>query len=415
VRGRDRFRRRSHTVRAIRAIFLLTASAFSLCPFRSAIAESRANVSPRYVAQQFSRKTIYHSPQTPGYTCWVGGWLMPDKSLMVCFTQATGPVKGRPRAPRDVWEKLGAPDRGWDFTGLDRRQIYRRSTDGGAHWNQVSATPFGGIGASAYAGGATVALSNGDILRRVNGWDLMDDPALPHTAFLQRSTDGAKTWGKPQVLLDPATSLYQVSRIRRLRDGRLLAAGQMWPVPAGTSRKELDKVPPQLLLMVSDDAGATWRRRDVVPPAHRDVVWDEWDLAELNGGDLLCVFRRGDPADRKREVRWQGLLGKKDDGWTLTDFRPSTLPHSGRPELLATREGVVLYFATTGVEWTADAGNSWHRLEAAGFPDYKSRYYPRSLQTDDGAIYVFAHNGWDNRYGEFDQSIDMDRFKLVQK
>ena len=44
--------------------------------------------------------------------------------------------------------------------------------------------------------------------------------------------------------------------------------------------------------------------------------------------------------------------------------------------------------------------------------DYRSRYYPRSLQTDDGTIYVFGHNGADNRYGEFDQSVDMDTFRL---
>jgi hypothetical protein len=340
---------------------------------------------------------------------------MPDESLMVCFTQVTGPVKGRPQAPRDVWEKLGAPDHGWDFSGLRREQVYLRSTDRGAHWTSASATPFGGVGASAYAGGATIALPDGNVLRRVNGWDLMDDPAVPHTAYLQRSTDGAKTWGKPQVLLDPAKTMYQLSRIRRLRDGRLLAGGQAWPAPAGTPRKDLDKVLPQLLLMVSDDSGVTWRRLDIVPSEHRNVQWDEWDFAELAGGDLLCVFRRGDVADRKREVRWQGLLRKKDDGWTLTDSRPSTLPHSGHPELLATREGPVLYFATTGVQWTADAGDSWHRLEAPGFPDYKSRYYPRSLQADDGTIYVFAHNGWDNRYGEFDQSIDMDTFRLVRE
>lgn len=31
---------------------------------------------------------------------------------------------------------------------------------------------------------------------------------------------------------------------------------------------------------------------------------------------------------------------------------PSTLPHSGQPELLSTREGPVLHLATTGIHWT---------------------------------------------------------------
>src|SRR4051812_25351519 len=74
---------------------------------------------PGYVVEQFARRTIYHSPQTPGYTCWVGLWSMPDGSLMVTFKQATGPIKGRPR-DFELLKKLGMerepPDR--DFTGL---------------------------------------------------------------------------------------------------------------------------------------------------------------------------------------------------------------------------------------------------------------------------------------------------------
>jgi hypothetical protein len=341
---------------------------------------------------------------------------MPDKSLMICFTQAAGPIKGRGQAPSALWTKLGMPDRGWDFTGLDRRQVYLRSSDRGAHWAEVSSTPFGGVGASAYAGSATIALEDGAILRRVNGWDLMDEPGIPYTAFLQRSEDGGKTWGRPQVLLDPAKFMYQFSRIRRLGDGRLMATGQVWTVPAGTPHAEIEKVRAEVLAMTSADSGRSWERAEVVMPGeYRDVVWDEWDLAELAGGDLLCVFRRGDPNNRQREVRWQGILKKSGQGWSLTKFAPSTLPHSGHPELLATREGIVLYFATTGVAWTDDAGASWRRLKAPGFPDYKTRYYPRSLQLEDGTIYVFGHNGWDNRYGEFDQSIDMDVFRLGRK
>src|SRR5436309_1377862 len=56
--------------------------------------------------RQWQRKTIYHSPQTPGYTCWVGAWQMPDKSLMVHFKQATGPLTGRPQAEADLLSRL---------------------------------------------------------------------------------------------------------------------------------------------------------------------------------------------------------------------------------------------------------------------------------------------------------------------
>src|SRR5437868_5612027 len=96
------------------------------------------------------RRTIYHSPQTPGYTCWVGAWQMPDKSLMVAFKQATGPVQGREHAPQELLARLGRigdflkrdPQR--DFTGLKLADIYLRSTDGGATWKKTAESDFPG-------------------------------------------------------------------------------------------------------------------------------------------------------------------------------------------------------------------------------------------------------------------------------
>ena len=57
-----------------------------------------------FTAVEHKRQTIYHSPQKPGYTCWTGAWLMPDGDLMVAFTQATGPIQGRPKAPKEIME-----------------------------------------------------------------------------------------------------------------------------------------------------------------------------------------------------------------------------------------------------------------------------------------------------------------------
>src|SRR5215211_4829328 len=71
------------------------------------------------IGHGLKRKTIYHSPQQPGYTCWVGAWTMADNSLMVTFKQATGPLEGRPRST-DLFQQMGIrkidPQR--DFTGL---------------------------------------------------------------------------------------------------------------------------------------------------------------------------------------------------------------------------------------------------------------------------------------------------------
>jgi hypothetical protein len=104
------------------------------------------------------------------------------------------------------------------------------------------------------------------------------------------------------------------------------------------------------------------------------------------------------------------LLKKSDDTWVPQKAGPSVLPHSGQPELLATREGPVLHVATSGIHWTADAGKTWQQLRVPG-----SAYYPRAVQAADGRIFVFGHAGGDDAYGKADQSIVMDSFRLGKK
>ena len=57
------------------------------------------NAETSVTAIEHKRRTVYHSPQSPGFTCWTGVWAMPENSLMLAFTQATGPLKGRSKAP----------------------------------------------------------------------------------------------------------------------------------------------------------------------------------------------------------------------------------------------------------------------------------------------------------------------------
>src|SRR5438067_7203785 len=122
-----------------RSIFTLLALILASSP--GALAD-QGTISPRnLVAVEHRRQTIYHSPQTPGYTCWTGIWTMPDASIMVCFTRATGPVEGRPRCAEETLEKLDWPpgqDPHYDMTGLDLRNVHLRSSDGGQTWVEVS-------------------------------------------------------------------------------------------------------------------------------------------------------------------------------------------------------------------------------------------------------------------------------------
>ena len=380
-----------------------------------AVASHTADSDMTVRAVDHSRRTIHHSPQSPGFTCWVGSWSMPDGSIMMCFTQATGPVDGRPRAPEDVLRKLAWPPggkAGYDMTGLEMRNVHLRSQDGGETWTQVSADRFRTC-MNGITGQCEMALADGTVVRGVWGYYLPFDPDLPQTGYLQRSADGTATWGEPEVLLDPAHYTAWPKRVRRLRDGRLVVTGGVARVPANSrTRGEYNRLLAPLLL-VSADGGRTWCGPiDVVQGEHRDT-WggEEYDVAELPDGDLLCVFRRMSyDAQRKtfgNEVRWQGVLRRDGDSFLPGSVGPAPFPHSGHPELLATQEGVVLHLATSGVHWTADAGRRWHQLNVPG-----TGYYPRSVQARDGWIYVFWHVGGDNAYGAVDQSIGMDRFRL---
>jgi len=214
------------------------------------------------------------------------------------------------------------------------------------------------------------------------------------------------------VLLDPKKYSAWPKRIRVLRDGRLIIVGGVAHVPANSRTRAEYNALFEPLLLVSSDKGKTWKGPIPVVPEKQKHGWggEEFDMAELPNGDLLCVFRRTDPDQKGREVRWQGVLKKADDTWIADEVGPSPLPHSGHPELLATREGPILHLATNGIHWTSDAGKTWNRLKVPG-----TGYYPHSVQTADGRIFVFGHVSGDDAYGKVDQSIVMDSFRLEKK
>lgn len=357
---------------------------------------------------EHQRQTIYHSPQRPGFTSWVGAVTLPDGSFIVSFTQATGPVEGRQPAPESVRHKLNWPppgQPGYDMTGLDLRNVHLHSADAGKTWEQISADPFQSC-MNGVTNEALAVLADGTILRGVIGFYLPYDQEAPQTGFLQRSTDRTKSWSKPEVPIDSGKYSTWPRRIRVLRDGRIVLLAGVVQAPAGSQTREefSAKVVPALL--VSSDQGKTWTGPIAATVSEQGGGWtEEFDVAELTNGDLLCVFRRAQDAHR-----WQTVLKKSGNTWVAQQAVPSVLPHSGQPELHATREGPILHIATSGIHSTTDAGATWNKLDMPG-----SAYYPRSVQTNDGRIFVFGHVGGDDAYGKVDQSIVMDSFRLASR
>ena len=210
-------------------------------------------------ATDHQRRTIYHSPQSPGYTCWVNAWMMPDRSIMVSFYQATGPMQGRPRAPEDIQKKLSWPhlsDPRRDMTGLNLCNVYLRSKDGGTTWEKVSEDAFRSPMNGIVMG--TTGLRDGTILRTVFGPYLAYDPVVPKTGLLQRSDDGTKTWGGVRrPYLHPRSSPFYPVRLRQLRDGRVAVIGGVAKMPCDRAWADYGQIL-EPLLMISGDSGKTW-------------------------------------------------------------------------------------------------------------------------------------------------------------
>ena len=378
-------------------------------------------------AHSYKRRTIYHSPQTPGYTCWASIWGTPDGGLMITFTQATGSLKSwRPRAPASVLRRMPRANQEipeYDMTGLVLENVYLRSTDGGKKWRKTGAEPFDSC-LNGMCGSGMLALPDGTFLRDVWGqglpyWD------VPPTGFLQRSLDNANTWEPPELLSsDPHLQTWP-KRLRRLRDGRLLLTGAASPYDKElwTWEGQAPKVRPCLwvtsepvsvankALDQGKNAGnLNWVGPLYLTPEGTNYAGEEWDVAELDNGDLLGVLRLA-AFDTKgkflRQERHQCLLTKQGKTWKPNPLTSPPFPHSGQPELLMTREGVLLHIASNGVWWTADRGNRWQKLDLPG-----SAYYPSAIQKEDGSILVISHVGSDDPYGKVDQSIVQDVFRI---
>jgi hypothetical protein len=309
------------------------------------------------------------------------------------------------------WPPSGLATR-YDMTGLEMRNLHLRSADWGKTWKKVSADAFE-TNMNGVFGEAEIGLPDGTILRGLWGQYLPYNREMRPTGYVQRSRDGSLTWEKPRLLLDPGKYKTYPKRIRRLRDGRLIVTGGVSVI---SNQKDGDVPEPfadiEPMLLVSSDQGRSWKGPIAVVPPESPGEWtEEWDAAELANGDLLGSFRRAPPGNpHGGHIRWQGVLVKSGASWVPGRLGPAPFPHSGHPELLATREGPVLYIAQSGICWSIDAGASWHSLGIAA-----TGYYPRAVQAENGLIVVIGHIGGDDAYGAVDQSIVMDSFRLAKR
>ena len=194
---------------------LLRVLAIVVMPQTALLADSGqadASVGVSVKAVDYAEKTIYHSPETPGYTAWVGLWQLPDGRIRLGFLQLTG--------PRDHIQSV-SPN--------------RESVDGGETWKMLPLPPT-----DHETGRGMAVLSDGTLVRPLGNGVL-------------RSEDGGRTWGTCISLLPPETYHMDFPLIRPLRDGRLVAFAGCWkrddveletlkPYPDSRLRKEMGHV-----------------------------------------------------------------------------------------------------------------------------------------------------------------------------
>lgn len=380
--------------------------------------------------KDFRRDFVYHAPQYPGYTCWTGLYLMPDESVMCCFTQAMGPFRGRPQAPEAVRKALDWPPPGhqgefgatgeiYDMTGLDLQNVHLRSHDFAKTWDYVGGDHFKTC-MNGITGECEVAPADGSILRGVWGPYLPYDD-VPRNGYIQRSTDGGKSWGPPEVIYSREGFMFWPKRIRTLGDGRLLTGGGLITIHPEHNHRRGWFRDITLALFVSDDQGYSWSGPiDLIPPGQDKKqlgLAEEFDWVELPGGDLLVVMRADNYPGGA--ARLQTRMAAGDGTWQATRIEKAPFPHSGHPELLITREGVVFHIATTALSWTINEGRTWQDVDLGREPfspdsarDNAVGYYPRSVQMANGEVVIVGHVGSDNGYGQVDQSIIAARFRV---
>jgi hypothetical protein len=339
---------------------------------------------PTVTVTDYERRVIYHSPETPGWTSWVGLWQSHDGPLQCSFNQQTGP-RDKPVSSVPILQ----------------------STDEGKTWTRVPGDiPVGG-------GRGMAVLRDGTLVRP--HW--VSDPN--DVGFVERSTDGGRTWSARIHFLSAKDYRAWPTIIRPLRDGRLVLMAGVWKRGDG----DIPNWRMSKMMFVSKDEGRTWGVPVILMPTEQGVC-EESDFCELPSGDLFWIHRcehfpathtdippgaarMGEPWPNGYSDRMQSIVKKVGDGWEPGPATLAPFPHSGFPEVMLTREGVILHFATDGIYWTADVGKTWARLPIDG-----TGYYPRAVQCADGKIVCIGHMGSDDVYGAVDQSIVQQTFRL---
>ena len=267
--------------------------ALKCCLLSLSICGALQAAQPKVECSDFQTRMIYHSPETPGYTSWVGLGKTPDGKLLVSFSQQTG----KPPAVKG-------------------ESIVLESSDVGKTWTPVK--PDGYVGFQRMC----IILPDGTIVKGVG-------PSGGDTGYILRSSDRGRTWGKRIDFVDPKRFKAWLGVIKPLLDGRLvLFAGVLERDPANPDANNNARMAKNMF--VSADGGKSWSKPIQLMKIEEGVC-EESDFCELPNGDLFWIHRSEHFPDHLTEM--SPLAAK------MGPNPPESYWYSDRMQSIVRREG----------------------------------------------------------------------------
>ena len=232
---------------------------------------------------------------------------------------------------------------------------------------------------------------------------------------VEESHDGGKTW--KQI----ARVMYGVEfapfRVKKLRDGSLIAMGSVWPAMGpGTNRRRSgtrfagEVTDSRTFFLYSPDGGYSWTGPHT---ALHGISAGEADFVELPDGRLLFINSSVQGGAQARQFVHRVDTGFLPDPVNMIQGAGADAhnPQAGIvPESIDITPDGLIVGARRGGKYACsnDLGDTWHVLSDAA----QGTYQPQLVCLPDGRFMSAGHRGTDAALGQRDMSIGVHSFRL---
>ena len=367
-------------------------------------------------ALNFKERPVYYPAERPGYTAWVSLFPFGGDELGLVFNEIRrGENPAFAPAPLEAVEAMNLPYRflpvafSTTHPNLVSEHVTLKSIDRGATWEETGRCPA--PSRHAYH----VGRADGRIVRMCMAGRWVNLNADSWGFYIEESMDGGSTWKRLAHLLEE--SCWFAHRMKRLRDGTIIAVGSIWPTfgEGAQSPQRLCPRPGQkedcvATFFASADDGYNWTGPHYVLPltgAH------EYDFVETPDGDLLFFLStvQSNPPARQLVHRRNGrfvndMLMEVRRGAPTDDN-----PQGGfTPETIVIRPDGLIVGGRRGMPYVCsnDLGANWYEIADAPV----AAYQPMMILLDDDSVLTAAHHGHDGAFGEVDMFIKTHRFTV---